>query len=136
MRELHDGIELLEDERRAGPFVWRNWDKWVARCEEVVKWIDRKVLSDGNEKKPPRPNHWKKLGLVCGVEWPVFRTTVDRYREWLDKQYGGPSKLREQLVFAHNDASFAFSSARDYPTDLYRRNTAISSDFSQVANRL
>ncbi|OBT52549.1 hypothetical protein VE04_07752, partial [Pseudogymnoascus sp. 24MN13] len=29
MRELHDGIELLETERDEGPFVWRNWDKWV-----------------------------------------------------------------------------------------------------------
>src|SRR5690606_30217857 len=30
MRELHDGVELLEEERWGGPNVWRNWDKWVA----------------------------------------------------------------------------------------------------------
>jgi choline kinase len=43
MRELHDGIELPDEEREAGAFVWRNWDKWVGRCEEVISWIDGQV---------------------------------------------------------------------------------------------
>jgi len=105
MRELHDGIDLLESERDAGPFVWRNWDKWVKRCEEVINWVDHQIVS--GEAGPPksRMEKWKKRGLVCGVEWPVFRNTVERYRKWLDSQYGGPGHLKEQLVFAHNDVS-------------------------------
>jgi choline kinase len=45
MRELHDGIELTDKERNDGPFVWLNWDKWVARVESVVSWLDREVQS-------------------------------------------------------------------------------------------
>ena len=103
MRELHDGIELLEEERDAGPFVWRNWDKWVGRCEEVITWVDRQILS---RKVIPMENptdEWKRRGLVCGVNWSVFRRTVERYREWLIEQYGGKDSLRQELVFAHND---------------------------------
>ena len=103
MRELHDGIELLEEERDAGPFVWRNWDKWVARCEEVITWVDRQMLSDSGGSGRSRGDDWKNQGLICGVEWSVFRKTVDQYREWLNEQYGGTAGLRQQLVFAHND---------------------------------
>ncbi len=39
MRELHDGIELLDKERAAGPAIFLNWDKWVDRCEEVISWL-------------------------------------------------------------------------------------------------
>lgn len=105
MRELHEGIELLEEERAAGPFVWRNWDKWVDRCEEVISWLDNQILS-GNQSSARTPTEmWKQRGLICGVEWSVFRETVNRYRAWLDKQYGGTEALRQQLVFAHNDVS-------------------------------
>lgn len=52
-----------------------------------------------------RGDGWKRRGLVCGVEWSVFRKTVDLYRKWLDKQYGGAAGLRQQLVFAHNDVT-------------------------------
>ncbi|MCJ1251497.1 hypothetical protein MMC30_008731, partial [Trapelia coarctata] len=106
MRELHDGIDLLESERDTGPFVWRNWDKWVKRCEEVINWVDHQIVS--GEAGPPksRMEKWKKRGLICGVEWSVFRNTVERYRKWLDSQYGGPAHLKEQLVFAHNDTQY------------------------------
>ena len=104
MRELHDGIALLEEERDAGPFVWRNWDKWVERCERVVNFVDRLVL-DGKVGSSAVEVAMKKRGLVCGVEWEVFRRTVEKYRRWLETQYGGPAKLREELVFAHNDVS-------------------------------
>jgi choline kinase len=77
MRELHDGIDLLPRERAEGPIVWRNWDKWLARCEQVVTFLDR------------RGTH------ICGVEWPVFKAMVDKYRKWL-------TSIGE-LVFAHND---------------------------------
>lgn len=103
MRELHDGIELLDEEREAGPFVWRNWDKWVARSGEVVSHLDRQVRAGLAPGRRSGSDAWKEHGLLCGVEWPVFRDTVQRYRRWLDKQYGGNDRIREQLVFAHND---------------------------------
>ena len=99
MRELHEGIEVLEEEREAGPFMWQNWDKWVSRCEEITMWIDKQVLA-GNP-----PDSRDKSGLVCGVEWPAFRKAVERYRQWLEEQCGGPEGIRDKLVFAHNDVS-------------------------------
>jgi len=97
MRELHDGIELLREERDIGPSVWKNWDKWVERSEQIISWVDHKMISRTQD-----PN-WSKLGLICGVEWPLFRGAVERYREWLSKIYGGPAAIEQQLVFAHND---------------------------------
>ena len=105
MRELHDGIELLDGERNAGPFVWRNWDKWVARCEEVITWIDDKILYK-QDRAGSETRALQKGGLICGVEWPVFRKMVDNYRKWLTEQYGGSDRVKQQLVFAHNDVSF------------------------------
>ncbi|KAI9823968.1 MAG: hypothetical protein M1819_001099 [Sarea resinae] len=98
MRELHDGIELLEEERDAGAFVWRNWDKWVERCGQITSYIDKQTLS--GEKG------WENRAFVCGVEWPLFCRAVGRYRKWLDDQYGGPAGVRQQLVFAHNDTQY------------------------------
>lgn len=105
MRELHEGIELLKEERDRGPFIWQNWDKWVQRCEEVISWLDQQILLGSRKAKGGRSEEWKKRGLVCGVEWSVFRQTVDRYRKWLEEQHGGPKEVRQDLVFAHNDVS-------------------------------
>lgn len=105
MRELHDGIDLLEQERDAGAFVWRNWDKWVERCEEVISWVDRQVLPGEQRAKGSRGEAWKERGLICGVEWSAFRQTVERYRQWLDTEYEGTAGIRQHLVFAHNDVS-------------------------------
>ena len=110
MRELHDGVELLEEERDAGPFVWQNWDKWVERCEEVICWLDGQILSGKQGPVMSRSEKWKQRGLVCGVEWMVFRRTVEKYRRWLDEQYGGAQGIRQRLVFAHNDAGHNLSS--------------------------
>jgi choline kinase len=102
MRELHDGIDLLDEERTAGPLVWQNWDKWVKRCEEVICWLDNQILAyDGSLLS--KSDSWKSRGLVCGVPWSSFRQAVDNYRIWLKKQYGGGQALRDKLVFAHND---------------------------------
>lgn len=98
MRELHEGIDLLEREREEGPFVWLNWDKWVDRCEEVISYLDKEILS-GNKGKG---ESWRERGLVCGVEWPLFKATIDKYRKWLDDVYG-KGGVRRKLVFAHND---------------------------------
>ncbi|KAF2084917.1 kinase-like protein [Saccharata proteae CBS 121410] len=106
MRELHEGIDLLQQEREDGPFVWRNWDKWVDRCETIAKWLDQQIIT--TEQDGPRSNvpSWKKRGFVCGVEWKVFRQTVERYRQWLEEQYGGKGKVNDRLVFAHNDTQY------------------------------
>ncbi|KAL8759260.1 MAG: hypothetical protein Q9199_000873 [Rusavskia elegans] len=106
MRELHEGIELLQEERDAGPFVWRNWDSWVGRCADVISWLDEKMIAGRQGTGGTAANAWKQRGLVCGVEWPVFRKTVERYRRWLEEQYGGSDAVRDTLVFAHNDTQY------------------------------
>ena len=102
MRELHDGIELLDKERDGGPFVWVNWDKWVDRCERVITRVDKQILSQ-RVAGVKQSESWMKRGLVCGVEWPMFRKAVERYREYILDHYGGVRRLRGNLVFAHND---------------------------------
>ncbi|KAI4248920.1 MAG: hypothetical protein L6R40_000932 [Gallowayella cf. fulva] len=106
MRELHDGIELLEEERDAGPFMWRNWDSWVGRCEDVITWLDEKMAAGNQGPAKSGADAWKQRGLVCGVEWSVFRKTVERYRKWLEEQYGGYEAVKDKLVFAHNDTQY------------------------------
>ncbi|KAF2034094.1 kinase-like protein [Setomelanomma holmii] len=106
MRELHEGIDLLKEEREAGPFVWQNWDKWVQRCEQVVTWLDQQILECAQDSLQNPADKWKKRGFVCGVEWPVFRATIEKYRKWLEDQYGGVDKINERLVFAHNDTQY------------------------------
>ena len=105
MRELHDSIELLEEERDEGAFIWRNWSKWVDRCEDIVSWLDNQILKTTQGFTAPRSAEWKKRGLICGVEWSFFRRTVERYRKWLFDHYGGSAGVRQKLVFAHNDVS-------------------------------
>lgn len=99
MRELHDGIELLENERLNGPAVFRNWDKWVDRCEQVISWLDKEILLDRQDRSEP----WRKRGLICGVPWATFRKAVENYRLWLFDHLGGIKEVKRQLIFAHND---------------------------------
>ncbi|KAL8689840.1 MAG: hypothetical protein Q9218_004572 [Villophora microphyllina] len=105
MRELHEGIELLAKERNAGPFVWQNWDKWKGRCEEVISWIDEKMIAGKGDPAGTGLDARKRHGLVCGVEWSVFRKTVEKYRKWLEDQSGGLQGVKDKLVFAHNDVN-------------------------------
>jgi choline kinase len=99
MRELHDGVQLLEAEKDAGPGVWKNWDRWVDQVEKTTLYMDKQVLSGafGSEQQ--------SRGLVCGVEWPVFRAMVEKHRAYLCEHYGNAQNIREKLVFAHNDVS-------------------------------
>ena len=105
MRELHEGIELEENEREGGPMVFQNWDKWVDRCEQVVNWLDKEIQSGQNETKA-QTEAWRRRGYVCGVPWSVFRGAVDYYRRWLEESCGGVQEIKRQLVFAHNDVRF------------------------------
>ena len=100
MRELHEGIDLLDREVEEGPFVWLNWDKWVDRCEEVISYLDKQILSGEKGRES-----WRERGLVCGVEWAVFKAAIDKYRKWLDRYYAPRGGVNRRLVFAHNDVS-------------------------------
>lgn len=106
MRELHEGIDLLQKERAAGPFVWQNWDKWLNRVEQTVTWLDQQLIQGKQGPVQSPADKWKKRGLVCGVEWAVFRQMVEKYRTWLEDQYGGLDRIKERLVFAHNDTQY------------------------------
>ncbi|KAJ5774942.1 Choline kinase N-terminal [Penicillium paradoxum] len=105
MRELHDGIDLLEEEREGGPMIFKNWDKWVDRCEQVMNWLDKELQSPQNEAKAAL-EPWRRRGYVCGVKWAVFRKAVENYRLWLVANSGGIAEIKRQLVFAHNDTQY------------------------------
>lgn len=106
MRELHDGVELLEEEKDAGPNVWKNWEKWLSQVEKTVLFLDKEILSNSSPATPGGAGDWRARGFVCGVEWPVFRALVEKYRAFLHAYYDNdPAKIREKLVFAHNDVS-------------------------------
>ncbi|KAJ5091276.1 hypothetical protein NUU61_006146 [Penicillium alfredii] len=102
MKELHTGIELLEEEREGGPKIFKNWDKWVDRCEQVTTWLDKEIQSPQNEAKAAS-EPWRRRGFVCGVPWALFRKAVDNYRLWLIASCGGIQEIKQRLVFAHND---------------------------------
>ncbi|EME47978.1 hypothetical protein DOTSEDRAFT_42271 [Dothistroma septosporum NZE10] len=106
MRELHEGIELLDQERSEGAFVWRNWDKWFQRAERIVTWMDDQVKALPEHAKPTGQQAWMRRGFICGVPWAQFKEVVAKYRMWLKAQYGGSKEVREQLVFAHNDTQY------------------------------
>ncbi|KAJ5428600.1 Choline/ethanolamine kinase [Penicillium cf. griseofulvum] len=105
MRELHDGVELLEEEREGGPMIFKNWEKWVDRCEQVMTWLDKEIESPQNEAKAAL-EPWRRRGYVCGVKWNVFRKAVEKYRQWLVASSGGSAEIKRQLVFAHNDTQY------------------------------
>ncbi|KAJ5711898.1 hypothetical protein N7488_006054 [Penicillium malachiteum] len=105
MRELHDGMELLEEEREGGPVIFKNWDKWVDRCEQVTTWLDKEIQSPENELREPN-EPWRSRGFVCGVPWATFRKAVDHYRTWLISSCGGIEQIKRELVFAHNDTQY------------------------------
>ncbi|KAJ5314576.1 Phenylalanyl-tRNA synthetase [Penicillium atrosanguineum] len=105
MRELHDGIELLEEEREGGPMIFKNWDKWVDRCEQVTTWLDKELESPQNEIKAAT-EPWRRRGFVCGVPWAMFRKAVENYRLWLIASCGGMDEIKRLLVFAHNDTQY------------------------------
>lgn len=103
MRELHDGVELLAEERLGGPFVWRSWDKWLDRAECITKRLDSMRRRRRSSVASQSSSHWLEHAFVCGTSWNFFRSTVEQYRRQLETMYGSKTKVQEQLVFAHND---------------------------------
>jgi choline kinase len=138
MRELHEGIELLEEEREGGPVVFKNWDKWVDRCEQVINWLDMEIQSEHNEAKAAS-EPWRRRGFVCGVPWPIFRKAVENYRKWLVSTCGGINEIKRQLVFAHNDVGHSFRHLhRVFDcsfTNRVRLNMAICFEWNPPPNR-
>lgn len=113
MRELHEGIELLESEVEAGPAVFLNWDKWVDRCEKVITFLDKQVHQAEAQPNAGGPRHnsvvnarYVRRGFICGVEWPLFRRTYEAYRKRLIADSGGMKEISKHLVFAHNDTQY------------------------------
>ncbi|KAM7222820.1 Protein kinase-like domain containing protein [Rhypophila decipiens] len=106
MRELHDGVDLLEEEKDEGPNVLRNWDKWLDQVEKTVSFLDDQIQAGSSSASCGPVDAWKANGFVCGVEWPVFKAMVEKYRKFLVKYYGSDKNLREKLVFAHNDTQY------------------------------
>jgi choline kinase len=103
MRELHDGIELLETEVEAGPFVWQNIDKWIGRAASVVKTLEaanKRMMLEKGIKYDPADEH------LLGCDFELFQTALAKYRKWLEDEYEGLPGIRKRLVFAHNDVSF------------------------------
>lgn len=109
MRELHDGVELLDNERKDGPFVWQNWDKWRQNAEKRVTYLDEEI-KNGSEG---RGESWRRRGLVLGVEWALFEATFKKHREWFEQRYEELGGLEDELVFAHNDVCYLHYFARE-----------------------
>ncbi|KIV95825.1 hypothetical protein PV10_03431 [Exophiala mesophila] len=130
MRELHDGIDLLDSEIDSGPAVFASWDKWVDRVEKIITFLDQQVLAAQQEQASddtsPKPNpRYTRRGFICGVEWPIFRKAYDEYRRRIVGQYGGTKKLNSSLIFAHNDTQYG---------NLMRLNPSGTSPLLQPSN--
>jgi choline kinase len=107
MRELHDGIDLLPSEIEKGPAIFINWDKCIDRCEKVITWLDAQVREAESGTEPQPKQAYTKYGLICGVEWPFFRQTYEKYKKRLvEDEYGGTKGLKKKLLFAHNDTQY------------------------------
>lgn len=102
MRELHDGIEVLDSEREAGPAVWNNWDKWLDNVEKRIAPLDEEAranMANGYKKG----SIFQGPGYICGVEWPKFRSMVEKIRANLASIYKSQENINARMVFAHND---------------------------------
>lgn len=94
MRELHDGIPLLDEERSKGPTVWRNLTSWAAQARERLDALAAR-----------EPGAVKRVLGVDTVD--EFYAAIDKYKAWLYKQQAlTDENVKEQLVFAHNDTQY------------------------------
>jgi len=115
LKELHEGIELEDRERKMGPVSWCNWYKWAPRVKQIMARLD--ATEDLGKK-----------GYICGCPWERFETAVERYKEWVYGRYGGEENVKGQMVFAHNDVcGYSFNlPGSEAKGDGVRLNTGIS----------
>ncbi|KAI9172332.1 putative choline kinase [Paramyrothecium foliicola] len=106
MRELHDGIDVLQHERDNGPSVWRNWDQWQDNVTRIATFLDRQLERSCDLKQNSRTTGWMANGYVCGVPWEQFQQTVMKCRAHIISLYKHQSVINNQLVFAHNDTQY------------------------------
>ncbi|KEY73111.1 hypothetical protein S7711_04863 [Stachybotrys chartarum IBT 7711] len=106
MRELHDGVEVLEHERDAGPGVWRNWDQWQEKVASILTFLDSRLDNSRDTLPKSKQPAWMANGYVCGAPWELFRDTVAKYRDYLVRGYKSESNINDRLVFAHNDTQY------------------------------
>lgn len=130
MRELHDGIDLLKSEREAGPFVFQNVDKWFARCEKLVTWLDAQVDKHAAYVKESKSSEATSK-YVCVTPWPLFKQTLQKYRTWLNEQYGSYERVKDGLVFAHNDVSWR-SRQSDHHVTRTEANTLFKAQYGNI----
>lgn len=105
MKELHDGIELLESERKGGAFTFASWNNWVSRAEKVMTYLDQLVDDTKKGMKPPKARYTRR-GYICGTRWTFFRQAYERYRANVLEEMGGEAGIQKRLVFAHNDTQY------------------------------
>jgi choline kinase len=127
MRELHDGVELLDSEVAAGPFVWQNIDKWMARCEKVVEWVESAIARDDDGARKLRIK-----GHLCGAEFELFKEALKRYRKWLEEMYGGWDEIKDRLVFAHNDVSYLYSDVYALDLELWILTVLVQAQYGNI----
>ena len=101
MRELHDGIELLPQERYGGPLVWKNIRAWLPRAREIVRTRQR-AASFRLLHKQFMVEQDKKAKLILASKWNMFEAALGKYREWIHIQYP-IEEVNKGLVFCHND---------------------------------
>ncbi|KAI1329982.1 kinase-like protein [Xylariaceae sp. FL0255] len=106
MRELHDGIELLQEEKDGGPNVLKNWDSWVDRVSQTMTYLDEQFLIGKPGPFNTVADAWKEHGFVCGTDWPTFMAMVYKYRQYILERYGNSKVVRDHLIFSHNDTQY------------------------------
>lgn len=94
MRELHDGIPLLPEERAKGPSFWRSIKSWSHPARERLESLS------AQEKNA--------ISRVLGVDSvDEFYSAIDKYKDWLyEKENLTDAKVQQELVFAHNDTQY------------------------------
>ncbi|ODQ65340.1 kinase-like protein [Nadsonia fulvescens var. elongata DSM 6958] len=93
MRELHDNIKLLPEERAEGPSSWANLSKWSLRAKKVMEILELRTPGITQE-------------ILQVGSWDELMSMRDRYKEWLYEKYGGEERINSELVFAHNDTQY------------------------------
>jgi len=94
MRELHDGLPLLDEERQKGPSVWKNIHSWAEPAKVRLLQL---------AKKEPGA-----VQRVLGVEdIETFFKAIEKYKAWVyEHENYTDESIKNDLVFAHNDAQY------------------------------